>query len=92
MHWRRNSLFEPVENQNFDWVSKCLQDIEIAFRWGKPAVISSHRVNYIGSIFENNRTQSLEKLKVLLTRVIKKWPDVQFISSAQLAEIMLNHD
>ena len=89
LHWRRNVLFEPASNQNFDWVNKCVAEIEIAFRWGKPAVISSHRENFMGTVFEHNRKQSLEKLRVLLHAVIKKWPDVQFISSAQLAEIML---
>jgi len=89
VHWRRNCLFEPARNQKFDWVTKCLNEIEIAFRWGKPAVISSHRENFIGSIFDENRTQSLEKLELLLKKVLQKWPDVQFISSAQLADIML---
>lgn len=88
-HWRRNCLFEPARNQNFDWIEKCLAEIEIAFRWGKPAVISSHRENFIGSIFEENRTLSLEKLELLLKKVLQKWPDVKFISSVQLAEIML---
>ena len=86
LHWRRNCLFEPSRNQNFDWVGKCLSEIEIAFRWGKPAVISAHRENFIGSIFEENRLQSLEKLELLLTKVFQKWPNVQFINSAQLAE------
>ena len=90
IHWRRNVLFEPARNQNFDWVGKCLAEIEIAFRWGKPAVIRSHRENFIGSIFQENRTQSLAKLNELLSRVQKKWPDVQFISTHQLAEIMVN--
>lgn len=89
--WRRNCMFEPARNQNFDWVGKCLKEIEIAFRWGKPAVISSHRENFIGSIFEENRERSLEKLEVLLESVLKKWPDVRFISSAQLAEKMINN-
>jgi hypothetical protein len=89
VHWRRNVLFEPGRNLNFDWVGKSLAEIEIAFRWGKPAVISSHRENFIGSIFEENRTQSLQKLERLLKKVLQKWPDVQFISNAQLAEIML---
>ena len=90
IHWRRNCLFEPARNQNFPWVKKCMAEIEIAFRWGKPAVISAHRENFIGSIFEENRTQSLQKLETLLKTVLKNWPDVQFISSAQLADIMLN--
>ena len=89
IHWRRNCLFEPARNQSFDWVGKCLAEIEIAFRWGKPAVISSHRENFIGSVFEENRTQSLQKLDALLKKVLQKWPDVQFISSAQLADTML---
>jgi hypothetical protein len=72
LHWRRNCLFEPSRNQNFDWVGKCLSEIEIAFRWGKPAVISAHRENFIGSIFEENRLQSLEKLELLLTKVVQK--------------------
>jgi hypothetical protein len=89
VHWRRNVLFEPARNQNFDWVGKSLAEIEIAFRWGKPAVISTHRENFIGSIFEETRTKSLQKLEMLLKNVLQKWPDVHFISSAQLAEIML---
>ena len=92
IYWRRNCKFEPSRNQNFDWVGKCLKEIEIAFRWGKPAVISSHRENFIGSIFESNRTQSLEKLDRLLKSVLKKWPDVRFISTAELAKIMLNNN
>jgi hypothetical protein len=88
IHWRRNCLFEPARNQNFPWVDKCMDEIEIAFRWGKPAVISAHRENFIGSIFEENRIKSLEKLELLLTSVLSKWPDVKFISTHQLAEIM----
>jgi hypothetical protein len=90
IHWRRNCLFEPSRNQNNDWVEKCLVEIEIAFCWGKPAVISSHRENFIGSIFEENRSQSLEKLEILLESIMIKWPDVKFISSAHLAEIMID--
>ncbi len=89
LYWRRNVLFEPAYNQNFDWVGKSFAEIEIAFRWRKPAVISTHRENYIGSVFEKNRIQSLEKLEILLKKVLYTWPDVQFISSAQLADIML---
>jgi hypothetical protein len=89
IHWRRNCTFEPSRNQDYEWVKRCLQEIEIAFRWGKPAVINSHRVNYIGSIFPENRAQSLEKLKTLLTQVQKRWPEVEFIDTERLGKIML---
>jgi hypothetical protein len=58
-YWRRNATFEPSRNQGFDWISSCLGEINIAFRWGKPAVINSHRVNYIGGI-------SIEKIETIL--------------------------
>jgi len=88
IHWRRNCQFEPSSDQNYDWVNRTLQEIEIAFRWGKPAVINSHRVNYIGSIFPENRDQSIKKLKTLLKEVQKRWPDVEFIDTERLAHIM----
>lgn len=89
IHWRRNCTFEPSRNQDYDWVSRCLQEMEIAFRWGKPAVINSHRVNYIGSIFPENREKSLQKLKTLLTEVQRRWPEVEFVDTERLGEIML---
>lgn len=88
--WRRNCLFEPGRSQDFDWVNKCLKDIKIAFRWGKPAVISTHRQNFIGSIFEDNRVQSLEKLSRLLSSILKIWPDVKFVSTHDLANMMIS--
>lgn len=87
-HWRRNVLFEPARNQEFNWVQKCLAEMEIAFRWGKPSVISSHRENFIGSIFPENREKSLKNLKNLLIAIMNKWPDVEFINSEQLAKVM----
>lgn len=87
-YWRRNCTFEPTRNQDLDWVDRCLKEIAIAFFWGKPAVINSHRVNYIGSLYENNRTESLKKLKTLLSAVIKRWPTIEFIHSEGLATII----
>lgn len=88
----RNAFFEPVsfgEHEHItDWVDACLKEIEIAFRWKKPAVISSHRVNYVGSIKPENREKGLSELKRLLTQVLKKWPDVEFMSSYDLGKTM----
>lgn len=92
LYWRRNCMFEPTRNQEFDWVSKCLEEINIAFRWGKPAVISSHRENFIGSVFEENRIDSLKKLDILLAEILRRWPDVQFISTHELAELMTSDE
>lgn len=89
---RRNCTFEPARNHNIDWVDRCMKEIEIAFRWGKPACINTHRVSYIGRIFEENRDNSLRQLKTLLAAILKKWPDTEFISSEQLYHIMQNNE
>lgn len=83
----RNAFFEP-NAPGQDWVQSCLNEIEHAFLWRKPAVISSHRTNYIGSLDEENRTNSLKKLSELLAAVLKKWPDVEFITSTELGQLI----
>jgi hypothetical protein len=82
----RNAFFEP-NAPGKDWVGSCLDDIHHSFLWNKPAVISSHRTNYIGSLDENNRKLGLEKLSQLLTEVLKRWPDVSFITSTELGDL-----
>lgn len=82
--YRRNCKFEPSKDHNIDWVDRCLSEIKIAFRWGKPAVIDTHRVNYIGRLYEENRDYSLKELKRLLVEIIKHWPDVEFVTSEQM--------
>ncbi|WP_298148592.1 hypothetical protein [Flavobacterium sp.] len=80
----RNVTFEPSAS-NKDFVSKALGEIAVAFMFNKPAVICSHRVNYVGGISEINRNNSLTQLRELLKQVVKKWPTVEFMSSAQLS-------
>jgi hypothetical protein len=80
----RNCHFEPSSKPNEDWVDSCLSDIKIAFTMLKPAIISTHRVNFIGFIDEKNRNTNLPKFQNLLNQIVKKWPDVIFMSSDEL--------
>ncbi len=80
----RNGLFEPSINQNVDWVSKCMQSIDIAFKWGKPAIIGTHRINFAGRLDINQRDQNLKMFEQLLTEISKKWKDVKFTSTDKL--------
>lgn len=84
----RNAIFEPSK-KNTDWVQTCLNDMQIAFTWHKPAVISTHRVNYVGGISNNNRENGLNALDNLLKTALMKWPDLEFISSVELANLMM---
>ena len=85
----RNAMFEPSENHNKDWINECLSEIEMAFRWHKPAIICSHRVNFIGSINPSNRDNGLRQLKSLLSEIKKRWPDVEFMSSDVLGDVIM---
>lgn len=83
----RNGEFEPSAGGK-DWVGSCLKDIEIAFRMKKPATISTHRVNYVGFLEPSNRDQSLKLLKELLSKILKQWPDVEFMTSSELGSLI----
>lgn len=84
----RNCFFEPSTKPDFDFVDDCLNRIRIAFKWGKAANICSHRVNYIGSIHKENTDRNLPELKRLLKEIVKRWPDVEFVTSDQLGDII----
>lgn len=87
----RNVFFEPSSDPAIDWVASCLNDIRMAFLWKTPAIISAHRVNFIGAIVPENRKNNLKLLKNLLKSIIKNWPDVEFMTSDQLSELMSNN-
>ena len=85
----RNCVFEPSQtSDNYDDVSMCLQNIDNAFFWNKPAIIDTHRLNYIGSYDEKNRDISLNKLRILLKKILEKWHDVEFMTSNELLDII----
>lgn len=84
----RNAVFEPTHRTGFDWVNSTLDQISAAFTWGKPAIISSHRVNFCGHINSENRTEALQSLRKLLKQIVKRWPDVEFMASNELGELI----
>ncbi|MEJ2621364.1 MAG: hypothetical protein P8163_14190 [Candidatus Thiodiazotropha sp.] len=86
----RNCNFEPASNQKQDVIGKTLSNIKMAFMLGIPAIISTHRVNYIGTIRESNRNRGLSQLSKLLAQVLKTWPDVNFVTSAELGCMIEN--
>jgi len=82
----RNCVFEPSLNDKFDWVDECLAQVNSAFRFRKPAIITSHRLNFIGAIDPSNRDKNLVKLRSLLKSILTRWPDVEFMTSPELGQ------
>lgn len=84
----RNCFWEPSTRENYDYFSDCMKRVEIAFKWGKAANICAHRVNFIGSIDSVNTDRNLPEFKRLLQEIVHRWPDVEFVTSDQLGEII----
>lgn len=84
----RNVHFEPSIFPDIDWVDKCMEKIAVAFFWNKPAVISSHRLNFIGWLSPTNRDNNLILLKKLLKSIKRKWPDVVFLNTCELGDMI----
>ena len=85
----RNCAYEPAYQQNPTKSAKeCYDQIMRAFQNRKPAIINSHRFNYIGSINRENARENLKGLSWLLHTIMKNIPDVEFISTPELLRII----
>jgi hypothetical protein len=84
----RNASFEPSAGGE-DCVGACLNDIARAFRWRKPATVSTHRVNYIGTLDRRNREKGLKLLRQALGEILKRWPAVEFLTSKELGDLII---
>jgi hypothetical protein len=84
----RNTSFEPSENPGSHYLDSVLSRIEQIFKFRKPVIIGTHRLNYIGFIDPANTERNLDMLDRLLKKALLKWPDIEFISSDQLADII----
>ena len=84
----RNCSFEPsqIDSENAD---SCFDGIQRAFNWHLPAVVSCHRLNFIGELNKSNRDNNLLEFKRLLKMIVDKYPDVEFMSSDELGIIYL---
>lgn len=87
----RNCDFEPTVQNETDCVEACLSDIKSSFLLNKPAIICSHRINYVGDIDINNRDRNLKSLDRILKIALQKWPDIEFLTSVELGELIMNN-
>ncbi len=88
----RNATFEPAfypKNQRKFEVEKCLSQINNAFLWNQPAIISTHRLNFSGELDIENRDINLSLLNDLLRQMLKKWPNILFLNSEQITDLYL---
>lgn len=84
----RNVDFEPSSDPTVDWEDRALSQVKLAFGLRKPAVISTHRVNFMGGLDPRNRDRGLKALSGLLQSVVKRWPGVEFIRTTELGDMV----
>jgi predicted glycosyl hydrolase (DUF1957 family) len=83
----RNCAFEPTEFDHDHLYT--LKQIDRAFLYKKPAIISTHRINFVGGLDKRKRNENLLELDKLLKKIIERWPEVKFLSTDQLHEYIL---
>ncbi len=88
IYWSvRNCRLDPHSDYNF-LHEQCIDSIENTFKDRLPAVIDFHRVNFAGRFAPEYRKMTIKELGLLLDKIHKKWPEVKFIHSQKLNEIL----
>lgn len=80
----RNALFEPNLFGCNEAVDVCMSAMETNFRLNLPVIISNHRTSFVGGIDLKNREMGLKSFDLLLKKMLKKWPDIEFVSPSNL--------
>ncbi|MBD1423803.1 hypothetical protein [Sphingobacterium chuzhouense] len=84
----RNCTFEPAKSTKENYWHSTFNEVERALQLNIPAIISTHRVNYVGSIKAEMRENSLKQLNKLLTEIERKWPNIIYLNSTQLGDMI----
>lgn len=87
----RNCLFEPLKDGLEISLKNVMNQIKASFRWRKPAIIATHRVNFVGGLYNGNREMGLKALGLLLEKVLETWPDVEFMNSSEFSKLIHNY-
>lgn len=86
----RNCVFEPMlKCPSGNWEDWLMGRISSMFSLGKPANISTHRVNFAGALDPCNRETHLKMLGRILKRIVSTWPEVEFMSTTEMAKVLI---
>ena len=82
----RNVICEPslIQEEETQRVSRTLSEIQMAFLFGKPAILSMHRLNFIGSRDAQNSDRTYSTLSKVLQESLIRWPNLEFRFSDEI--------
>jgi len=82
----RNCEFEPFKGNNYFY---CFKQVKKAFLLGLPSIIYTHRGNYSSQGIDRNfPKKGLLELDKLLTSIEKNYPDVIYLTSPELGQLL----
>jgi hypothetical protein len=87
IHFISNCAFEPV-SKNDNVVSDTLKQVAAAFRWGKPALINTHRINFVKGRNSDHVDRCLNLFSDLLGELTDRWPDLEFMGAGDFARYL----
>jgi hypothetical protein len=82
----RNCKFEPSFMNKNKVVDMCLSEISSSFFWKQPAIISMHRLNFMGGNSYENRSENLTLFRNLVLKIKDNWPTVKFKTTSELGD------
>ena len=96
-YFYRNCFFEPskdlMNGASEDAIlNDIISQIRFAFKCKKPAVICSHRVNYVGGMSTQNREKGLALLDRLLSIIKTEFKNVEFMSTPEMCKEILKEN
>ena len=96
-YFSRNCFFEPskeVMNGKSEnvIVDDIISQIRFAFKCKKPAVVCTHRVNWVGFISKENRDNNLKVLSNVLERLKLEFPNIEFMSTPEMVKEILKEN
>ena len=83
----RNAHLDPAGSNLYN-AAACMQHIEWAFNLGLPAVIDTHRIYYMSTNDLEMAANSRKELDKLLTAIEKRYPDVRYLTTPELGELI----
>ena len=83
----RNCNFEPNQIKNTT-VDSVMAEVKKCFDLHKPAIISSHRQNFIGELNLTDRDKNIITFVDLLNTIVKQYSDIEFMTSVELGQLL----
>lgn len=83
----RNIQLEPTLQPNKsveEIVKSAIESLRVAYYFGQPAIVDTHRINYTSRNLKSNKERGLEVLDLFLKETLRLFPEVQFWSTKQI--------